>query len=201
MNIGVHMLFQLDLSFFLDMYLGVWLLPGTYGISIISFLKNIHTVLHSGHTSYIPTNSRRVPFSPGVLRYFGHLMQRVDSLEKTLMLGGTGGRRRRGWQPLQHLICTDFLKMAILTGMRRYIIVVLICISLLCSNAERLFMYLLAIIVLLWKNVYLGLVPILWLDHLFFWIMRCMSCLYILDIFVTAFVNIYSHYKVVLLLY
>ena len=30
------------------------------------------------------------------LRYFGHLMQRVDSLEKTLMLGGIGGRRRRG---------------------------------------------------------------------------------------------------------
>ena len=30
------------------------------------------------------------------LRYFGHLMQRVDSLEKTLLLGGSGGRRRRG---------------------------------------------------------------------------------------------------------
>ena len=32
------------------------------------------------------------------VQYFGHLMQRVDSLEKTLMLGGIGGRRRRGWQ-------------------------------------------------------------------------------------------------------
>ena len=31
------------------------------------------------------------------LQYFGHLMRRVDSLEKTLMLGGIGGRRRRGW--------------------------------------------------------------------------------------------------------
>ena len=30
------------------------------------------------------------------LQYFGHLMQRIDSLERTLMLGGTGGRRRRG---------------------------------------------------------------------------------------------------------
>ena len=30
------------------------------------------------------------------LQYFGHLMQRVDTLEKTLMLGGTGGKRRRG---------------------------------------------------------------------------------------------------------
>ena len=32
------------------------------------------------------------------LQYFGHLMRRVDSLEKTLMLGGIGGGRRRGWQ-------------------------------------------------------------------------------------------------------
>ena len=32
------------------------------------------------------------------LQYFGHLMWRVDSLEKTLMLGGIGGRRKRGWQ-------------------------------------------------------------------------------------------------------
>ena len=35
--------------------------------------------------------------------YFGHLMQRVDSLEKTLMLGGIGGRRRRGGQRLRWL--------------------------------------------------------------------------------------------------
>ena len=37
------------------------------------------------------------------LQYFGHLMQRVDSLEKTLMLGGIGGRRRRGRQRLRWL--------------------------------------------------------------------------------------------------
>ena len=37
------------------------------------------------------------------LQYFGHLMQRVDSLEKTLMLGGIGGRRRRGQQSLRWL--------------------------------------------------------------------------------------------------
>ena len=36
-------------------------------------------------------------------QYFGHLMQRVDSLEKTLMLGGTGGRRRRGRQRMKWL--------------------------------------------------------------------------------------------------
>ena len=37
------------------------------------------------------------------LQYFGYLMQRVDSLEKTLMLGGLGGRRRRGWQRMRWL--------------------------------------------------------------------------------------------------
>ena len=37
------------------------------------------------------------------LRYFGHLMQRVDSLEKTLMLGGIGGRGRRGRQRIRWL--------------------------------------------------------------------------------------------------
>ena len=52
-------------------------------------------------------------FSPGIslegkmlklkLQYFGHLMQRVDSLEKTLMLGGVGGRRRRGQQRMRWL--------------------------------------------------------------------------------------------------
>ena len=36
-------------------------------------------------------------------QYFGHLMRRVDSLEKTLMLGGIGGRRRRGWQRMRWL--------------------------------------------------------------------------------------------------
>ena len=37
------------------------------------------------------------------LQYFGHLMQRVDSLEKTLMLGGIGGRRRKGRQRMRWL--------------------------------------------------------------------------------------------------
>ena len=37
------------------------------------------------------------------LQYFGHIMWRVDSLEKTLMLGGIGGRRRRGWQRMRWL--------------------------------------------------------------------------------------------------
>ena len=37
------------------------------------------------------------------LQYFGHLMQRIDSLEKTLMLGKIEGRRRRGWQRMRWL--------------------------------------------------------------------------------------------------
>ena len=37
------------------------------------------------------------------LQYFGYLMRRVDSLEKTLMLGGIGGRRRRGWKRIRWL--------------------------------------------------------------------------------------------------
>ena len=37
------------------------------------------------------------------LQYFGHLMRRVDSLEKTLMLGGTGGRKKRGRQRMRWL--------------------------------------------------------------------------------------------------
>ena len=46
------------------------------------------------------------------LQYFDHLMQRVDSLEKTLVLGGIGGRRRRGWQRMRWLDgITDWMDM------------------------------------------------------------------------------------------
>ena len=58
-----------------------------------------------------PVHSKEI--SPGIssegmmlklkLQYFGHLMQRVDSLEKTLMLGGIGGKRRRGQQRMRWL--------------------------------------------------------------------------------------------------
>ena len=66
----------------------------------------------------VPWTARRsnqsiLKISPGIflegmmlklkLQYFGHLMWRVDSLEKTLMLGGIGGRRRRGWQRMRWL--------------------------------------------------------------------------------------------------
>ena len=49
------------------------------------------------------------------LQYFGHLMRRVDSLEKTLMLGGTEGRRRRGQQRMRWLHgITDSMDMSLI---------------------------------------------------------------------------------------
>ena len=48
------------------------------------------------------------------LQFFGHLMQRADSLEKTLMLGKTEGRRRREWQRMRWLDgMTDFMDMSL----------------------------------------------------------------------------------------
>ena len=55
------------------------------------------------------------------LQYFGHLMRRVDSLEKTLMLGGIGGRRRRGRQRMRRLDgITDSMDMG-LGGLRELV--------------------------------------------------------------------------------
>ena len=48
------------------------------------------------------------------LQSFGHLLRRADSLEKTLMLGGIGGRRRRGWQGIRWLDgITDSMSMSL----------------------------------------------------------------------------------------
>ena len=47
------------------------------------------------------------------LQYFGHLMRRVDSLEKTLMLGGIGGRRKRGRQRMRWLGITDWMDVSL----------------------------------------------------------------------------------------
>ena len=69
------------------------------------------TIVHSGIISFIliilkimaASNPRIVPSLKLKLQYFGHLMWRVDSLEKTLMLRGIGGRRRRGRQRMRWL--------------------------------------------------------------------------------------------------
>ena len=53
-----------------------------------------------GHQSWVFIEGMMLKLK---LQYFGHLMQRVDSLEKTLMLGGIGGRRRRGRQRMRWL--------------------------------------------------------------------------------------------------